>query len=655
MIITCRVLMKASLTGKVLHKFKKNNNDRKNLNMRNYIWFIFACSVICFSCKQSSKKSHSQQSFNTVEINKAKEYFSADKDSLKLKALNFLIDNMPGKYGMDAKSDSANTEYYHKILQQTKKGNFDISSISNNHGSAYNTVNDVEIIDSAYLIENIEYAFKAWGFPWAAHLSFDEFCRYILPYRLKNEALSPWRKHIFDKLSHFTDSLIKSGTSNPVDVCKALNNYVMVNFQWVSFNAPLISIKGQFNNPVGVCDQRLFYTAALGRAIGLPIAIDYTPQYPRYPGNHEWNVLTNNGNNEIVAFNGGDEWVEFPFHGLKIYRYVFENVCLPDVFAAVTDQLQIVDVTTEYPFPYHNLVFDLKERNVKNDVYLFAFGIGQDIVPMALGEVKGKRVIFSDIVANQSSMVLIAEHDRGKITVLENPIELKPNNDFHVFEPSKELVRSVRLYRKYTLNHESEFFEKIGGVKIQGANKRDFSDALTLFENDSIPQTYYEMHLNNNQHFNYYRYLPNDTTSINVAELHFIINENGITGRSQNYITGMGDEAENLRFAYDDDISTNYNSEVGHWVGIDVSDKAGAVLLQVNVLARNSLNVISIGHEYELFYFDKRWLSLGTKRAEKYHIDFEGVPYNSLLLLKNHTTGRQERIFTYNDEWQIWW
>ena len=60
-------------------------------------------------------------------------------------------------------------------------------------------VMDSEVVDADYLAENIEYAFKAWELPWARDLSFEEFCRYLLPYKMGNEAPERWRAAVWEE------------------------------------------------------------------------------------------------------------------------------------------------------------------------------------------------------------------------------------------------------------------------------------------------------------------------------------------------------------------------------------------------------------------------------------------------------------------------
>ena len=87
-------------------------------------------------------------------------------------------------------------------------------------------VNDSDTISSEFLIENIEQAFLSWeNAPWHSQISFEQFCRLILPYRTMNEQLTlGWRQTLQQKygaiiegitdikqaFSLLSDSIIKS-------------------------------------------------------------------------------------------------------------------------------------------------------------------------------------------------------------------------------------------------------------------------------------------------------------------------------------------------------------------------------------------------------------------------------------------------------------
>lgn len=151
---------------------------------------------------------------NSKELKKVINFYSENpKDSLKLKAAYFLIENMIGKG-------------YYKLTKYTTNGvqcDFDVFNPKFDFINGIDSINklkkkyedsakcgvifyanpqfveDIKTVSSEYLIENIEFAFKAWKMPWAKKLTFEQFKEFILPYRFGNEPLQNWRKEMFEK------------------------------------------------------------------------------------------------------------------------------------------------------------------------------------------------------------------------------------------------------------------------------------------------------------------------------------------------------------------------------------------------------------------------------------------------------------------------
>jgi hypothetical protein len=126
---------------------------------------------------------------NRPELEKVLAYYKVNPaDSLKYRAVVFLIENMPGHYSY--KQTEWLSAYYHE-LDTAASLNYDsgtnqriIESISEKYrGTKTNGfVWDSHILNSDFLIDNIERAFSVWPGEWATHVSFDDFCEYILPY-----------------------------------------------------------------------------------------------------------------------------------------------------------------------------------------------------------------------------------------------------------------------------------------------------------------------------------------------------------------------------------------------------------------------------------------------------------------------------------------
>lgn len=88
-------------------------------------------------------------------------------------------------------------------------------------------------------------------------------------------------------------------------------------------------------------------------------------------------------------------------------------------------------------------------------------------------------------------------------------------------------------------------------------------------------------------------------------------------------------------------------------MAFDTPQTLGSVMF----LPRNDDNFIQAGELYELFCCrDGEFVSLGQRIGDRTHeLRYEEVPGNALLLLKNHSKGKDERIFTYEDGRQVWW
>ena len=67
---------------------------------------------------------------------------------------------------------------------------------------------DIREVDSAYLVHNIDWAFRVWREqPWGKKVSFENFCEYVLPYRVGDECPVEWRERLYDKYNSLLDSI----------------------------------------------------------------------------------------------------------------------------------------------------------------------------------------------------------------------------------------------------------------------------------------------------------------------------------------------------------------------------------------------------------------------------------------------------------------
>ena len=223
---------------------------------------------------------------------------------------------------------------------------------------------------------------------------------------------------------------------------------------------------------------------------------------------------------------------------------------------------------------------------------------------------------------------MVMYYDRGLLLPATDPFTVSKEGGVAVRKPDGAEV-SVTLKRKYPVFFELEFIlNRVKNGRFQVADSPDFRDARTSGAFVNMAEVGF--------------YAPSGEKLVGE-----IIGTEGSYGNS-------GDDKYKL---FDGDPLTYFNApqESRCWGGMafDRPQTLGSVMF----LPRNDDNFIQADELYELFYCrDGRFVSLGRRIGDRTHVlHYDNVPGNALLLLRNHTKGKEERIFTYENDEQIWW
>ena len=147
--------------------------------MKGIVYFIVLC--MCCACRYGNtavEEALMLAGKNRGELEAVLEYYR--EDSLKTKAAEFLIGNMPGHYSfadtvsvnryydaVDAVLDSLSGRPMEEVKGVLERLPFRMDDID------YGKVEDVEIVTADYLIRHIDTAFVRWKHgAWARHLDF---------------------------------------------------------------------------------------------------------------------------------------------------------------------------------------------------------------------------------------------------------------------------------------------------------------------------------------------------------------------------------------------------------------------------------------------------------------------------------------------------
>jgi len=150
--------------------------------MKNNILFLSGIFFIIFGCSPYPSKVNevlNNSGKNRKELEEViNHYRQSAKDSLKLKAVYFLIENMEDHFYYNGKLLDAYDAYSEEIYHGENPGND--RTLFEQYESKYGRlikenltkVYDREVITSQYLVNNIEWAFKVWQEqPWGKKVS----------------------------------------------------------------------------------------------------------------------------------------------------------------------------------------------------------------------------------------------------------------------------------------------------------------------------------------------------------------------------------------------------------------------------------------------------------------------------------------------------
>lgn len=623
---------------------------------------------------------------NRIELEKVLHHYQKNPaDSLKYKAACFLIENMP-YYTYSVGEQLDNYKSYYAWLKPSKgKTPQQISdSIQKVFGPvvSFDKKRDIQEIDSAYLCNNIEWAFKVWQEqPWGKNISFDTFCEYILPHRIGNEPLAYWREMYYEKYNPLLDSLRMSDSpdkEDPAFVAKYLMKRLpdRKHYYTTVTPYPFGHIGPEYVQYLsGSCNDVADFGIYLFRALGIPCAIDFFPSLSYVNSSHYWVVVWDK--------NGEDYLVEMPIYiGLvrrtawyksndsgKAYRYTYSvNRKMFEDMAATGEEVppfwsvpKFIDVTREYGYYYKEelVIPSSKVYKEVEDVKLayLCFSERSNWTPIDWAKIDSKgNIVFRNV--RKGGTMRVAAYKKGMLCYLTDPFYVdKKTNEICYFSGGEE-KQDVKLFSKYPLGGETGFRNKMMGGVFEASNRVDFSEKDTVF---IIQQQPTRLHTTvrpwSDKAYRYYRYVGAPKTFCHVAEISFY--ERGDTAALKGTVMGPIDDAtKKLNPAYGNAFdgktwtSFSYSKPTGGWVGLDFGKKVRVDRIEYTHANRD--NYVRTGDTFELFYCDRDWVSAGLKRADSDSLIYRDIPVNSLLLLRNHTRGLDERIFTYENGDQVW-
>lgn len=639
--------------------------------------FLFPVFLLTIACTSSSERLY-QQALEASGTNRAeweKVIAHYQTDPLKTRAARFLIGNMLGKYYLAG----GKVDRFHMFIDsvyQIRQAEYDEKSIydafrkqESHTGHDIQMETDLEHLTAAYLIRQVDQAFAVWQKPWNQHLTFDEFCEWILPYRMGNELPEDWRPLYREKfISSLSDTF-----GSAEKACREINARLIA----LPIHIFLSSVRPSDIRPsslqhikFGLCEDYASLAVFAMRSAGIPVGIEFIPHWGRKNNTHTFNVVYNN-DGRMYDFSGGEQQPGehlSRFSGIpKVYRRTYG--LQPSRLALLKKREELppffrnpclIDVTDQYPFihPVDISVPLFTWHPDKNLAYLCVFDPA-GWMPVDYGQIDRGQTTFQNIGPN--IMYQAACYEKGRLIPASLPFFVDTAGQLHQVKSNGEKI-TLRLERK---QQEAENLTYIPptliGSRFQGSDEPDFRHAEDLYVFTTAPTfKYTQVEVHPRKAYRYYRYLSSDQTQGNMAEVEFYEAESGkllkgrVIGTKETSIYHPEAVKEHV---FDGDALTYFHTrDTLSWAGLALDQPAR--IDRVRYIIRNDDNGVRKGNLYELFYIDAKgtWRSTGRKKATADDcIQYDTVPATTLYWLRNLTRGKEERIFTYEEGKQVWW
>ncbi len=366
--------------------------------------FLLLITLISYSCLKSNRggipepvrRVINQAGLHKVEFLNAMVSYENPDDSLKLKSLYYLIGNMGSHYEISYKVTDTSGHVYlfpvkdypdyttlRKHLRLLKEKREDLRV---DHDTI---LLDIHTIGSKLLTQNVDTAMISWSDPVYSQniYSFNDFSRFILPYRVANEKAEPFRHFlrkrygtkIFDILHHSHTSLV----SLIGRIHQLVTNDIRFDKRYeLHYNYP--TLNEITNSRQGNYRDLAIYEVKAYRSFGIASVMDYSPYFADSSGGYFWPAVLVSGQHFIPVFYPGVSVDNLTIPGKlpKVYRRKYTNDTtslfsikkMSEHTPAFLGQFNYDDVTDEY-VPTANITVTLTDT--ARYAYLAVFNNGQ--------------------------------------------------------------------------------------------------------------------------------------------------------------------------------------------------------------------------------------------------------------------------------------
>lgn len=625
---------------------------------------VFAVLAVCSCSYDQVDVALRLAGDNRSELERVLRYFEKTGDKEKIAASRFLIGNMPGHKSMRG----AYEEYWDEADRTLSASDGSLSILDSLEalkekydGRIYYDF-DLNYISADYLIHDIETAFDQWrNGEWARHLTFDEFCEWLLPYTCSdNQPLINWRESLSGSARSYIDHFNECDEyiGNPRAAIMRVNNKLipMIKKQkWIhsGHGYPIYDPSVFVKLPGASCNEYMTNGMLVMRSKGIPVGMDYTPQFADRLYGHYWNVYPNLRGRKTMFTSFGVNPGYPHFCNVvfaKVIRQIYSanegylkllrrhNGDIPKMY----DSPFFKDVTDEYQETSEVCVELMKSAKLSSrDVFICVFG-NDDWKPISWGRAKFGKAKFLNM--GRRAMYLVKGYVGGSLEPVSYPFFLDDFGHVEYVGLGKDPMRtSFRLNRKYPMFQRVISAQKSlhGGI-VLGSDDISFRKADTVCVFPEWSLTSGMVSTDQESPHRYWRFISNMRSVSDMAELYFY-DDNSLR-------VDMTADSDSLSYIIDGDPLTYYSADRDDPSG--VLDAGKPVMLgHISYIRRGDGNAIIPGDLYRVSWWNgKGWTVHCEVEAKDIELQIEDIPADKLCYIEGLSRGVQNRIFTYDFE-----
>ena len=637
---------KASLE-RVLNKYKIKNEKEK---------YLAACYLI--------KNMQWHKQYASVPVYDK----NLDKATIKSDSIYYSLVN-------GCSNEEQNSNEFKKTLkkkidelhEQIKNYTYELPKID------YSYINDIEALNGDFIENQIEHAFKLRKeVKRVKSLSFDDFCEYILPYRVvgnypfvypTQKYATLFGKYLKPKESETVSDVI-SKYNTTADILKLFSGKYpyKINVGFPSF----------FYYGLLDCVDIVNYGASTLRMLGYPLAVEYNIAYKLWQGRHfhvstldeqgRWVSFTPEG--DLPTYKNPDFIVDLNFYRQHFGIQKNNPYSLKGEKELVPEDLNdpcIEDVTNLY-LKTVKMKIPCNIETENKLVYLASFISTSGLVPVTWGIYdKNKNLASFENVVTDNLYFPVYYNTVGRIRGFGKPFWIYPDSTSangykaeYIGTPTNKNVNTV-LIRKFPRKPKmEEYAMKAIGTVLLASEDKTFKKADTLGVIISKPDDKWElMKLSNKKPYRFYRVQSaKEDGHIRLAEVQFLTdstyhyeNTTKYNNKPNKYLRLLDEPLEKSKWKteYDGNVQTAPDA----YPNITFSLYEPQVVTGLRYIVKNEDNRIKEQDLYQLYEWNgKEWKMLCMKRGTVSGLKAEFLKVGTLYWLKDISSGLEELPFT---------